>query len=290
MEVWSLDSEDGILTLSLGASSASVVYRSWEIWTSNRGGSRIENDTTGPAIGAVVSLSVTEDAILSETVATTDTAGGVGINVIGGSVDAVLTAGVTYATKSAAACITIPFLDSDEDGYSNAAEIEAGTDPNDAASNPGTERYEEHERSGTCMESGVILEEYQVVSCTVSYTDSEGLERQGSVSVDLGKGPRLELADHLGTTSEHIINVEDDYDWVRVEPSTDLPTIGIRAHQFVPPTLLGAIFDSYIVNPKDNEALVDHDDGVPTVVGNYRMTAWFKKWEWTAKWKVKLQN
>ncbi len=159
-EVWSYDRAEGLLTVTLSAPegttdiaqgaqravTAHVQYDTWEIWTSNYGGERVQNAVSAPASQAQITWSVLDvaDGQVSDAAPLADTEGNATATFTMGAGASTLKADVNYAGIVSASA-TLGFTpepapaeewsyDHDETGYSinlsasgPTADVAAGT-------------------------------------------------------------------------------------------------------------------------------------------------------------------
>jgi hypothetical protein len=290
VEIWTKVGMDGTLSLTLSASGASVTYTSWKNWASDMGHTEVREFTTGPAIGAPVSFSVTGDAIINSSASATDSAGFAAVSVIGGSAAETLSASATFAAMSAPTPppVVVPFLDSDNDGYSNAAEITAGTNPFLASSFPGSEIIIEYPFKGMkWFKSESLVENWVVITRTASWTTTDG-GNSADVTVALAEDPSLNLNLHLALSPEIAVTATETSGWVKDVNGSGESQSGITLAQFQanPPVNAPAVLVRFI-------DCVETHDGVPIITqssgaNGIRITLTQTNYTWDATMVVKL--
>jgi len=164
---WAWHHNEGSVSVSASGSGASVSYSTKEVWLSSLGLYEDRNPASGTAINAPISFAVTNgDAVITSSDASTNGSGFASCSVLGGSQTSTVTVSASFGGSSGSASFTVGAADSDSDGYSDAAEHAAGTNPNDPNSHIDhmpTSRFEQWE-SITMTSSGTYEEEFDFLS------------------------------------------------------------------------------------------------------------------------------
>jgi hypothetical protein len=134
------------VTLSQAVTSAAVVpleavvsYTEEEVWVDSSGHQEVRGIVTGPASNAAVRFDmVGGDGYVTPINVATDAQGRAATEFVAGAVVSSVDATAAFSGLTATAFIQIYNIDSDGDGFSDADEIAAGSDPHNANSVPGT--------------------------------------------------------------------------------------------------------------------------------------------------------
>jgi hypothetical protein len=221
---WVYDHSDGSLSVTLsaygGAATESltghVSYQTWEVFrhtgtqaTENR------NVNSSTAEGATLTWDVTAgDAQASGPSASDATGGGIGYATLGTVASTVtLTASFSGFTASASTTVEVCTQDSDGDGFTDAVEGNAGSDPLNPQSVPSgsvpvTTKCSVH---GGGYSGSIELWTLGVTGAEVEYTDSVGNERKQSISAQLAAASHLEIAESMSIDVSAIIKVTQTY-------------------------------------------------------------------------------